>query len=251
MDCWTSLEIMQPFDYSCYEYESDLCRRVGCVDGRQISLFPTPVFQYKLKDLSVCRKTVKLVEKSISDYPKQWTDYQDTSSKFIHNTLTSSDDLHLDPQFNFLLETLNPIIQLTIDTLNISTTGFNMLNMWSNINGIGGYLASHTHPNSFLSGVFYLQTPGENKGKIFFEDPKETKSMWQFDSHQGKTSMFQYRSWEFEPDVGDLFLFPSWLRHGTCQGKWKNNEYRMSLSFNILPKFKCTTNTMTYNLQEV
>jgi|5_EtaG_2_1085323.scaffolds.fasta_scaffold86354_2 uncharacterized protein (TIGR02466 family) len=239
----------KPFDFHSYEFPREALRIGNCDYGSQISLFSTPIFQYRLKDISICQEVSNLVKSNISNFEEKWINYQKGSSKYIHNTLTSDDDLHLDPKFNSLLNAINPIIKITIDTLNLSTNGFDILSMWSNINGRGGYLATHSHPNSFLSGVLYLQTPGSNKGKIFFENPVEGRTNWQFDPHDFKTSMFQYRSWEFEPRVGTLLMFPSWIRHGTYQGDWEDDEYRMSLSFNIMPKFKCTTNTMKYNLQ--
>jgi uncharacterized protein (TIGR02466 family) len=237
----------QPFDYNRYEFPKNLLNSIDCVDGIQQSLFPTPVFQYELKDTSICKKISNLVKKNISNHEKKWEEQRQIN---FHNTLTSDDDLHLNPDYGCLLKVLNPIIKTTIQVLNISANEFDILSMWSNISGKGGYLASHCHPNSFLSGVLYLQTPGKNKGKIYFENPVDGRSNWQFDANDYKASMFQYRSWEIEPKVGTILFFPSWIRHGTFLGDYNDDEYRMSLSFNIMPKFKCTTNTMRYNLQE-
>ena len=127
----------QPFDYNRYEFPKNLLNSIDCVDGIQQSLFPTPVFQYELKDTSICKKISNLVKKNISNHEKKWEEHRQIN---FHNTLTSDDDLHLNPDYGCLLKVLNPIIKTTIQVLNISANEFDILSMWSNISGKGGYL---------------------------------------------------------------------------------------------------------------
>lgn len=240
---------MQPFDYNEFHASSDKTTEVGCSSAFQMNLFPTPVFKYQIQDILICDKVADLILKDIlPNHAKEWKKYQNNAIKFRNNTITTFDDLHLDPKFEFLLKFLNPIVEMTIDALNISAPGFNYISMWANILGSGGYMCAHTHPNSFLSGVLYLKLPGENKGKLYLEDPRDVKEAWAFDALPDKQSMFQHGSWGIDPQVGTLVMFPSWLRHGTFQGKWKENEYRVALSFNVIPKFVCTKNTMKYTV---
>ena len=113
----------QPFDYNRYEFPKDLLNSIDCVNGFQQSLFPTPVFQYELKDTSICKKISNLVKKNISNHEKKWEEYRQID---CHNTLTSDDDLHLNPDYGCLLEVLNPIIKTTIQVLNISANEFDI-----------------------------------------------------------------------------------------------------------------------------
>ena len=53
----------QPFDYNCYEFPKNLLNSIDCTAGIQQSLFPTPVFQYELKDITICKKLSNLVKK--------------------------------------------------------------------------------------------------------------------------------------------------------------------------------------------
>ncbi len=157
----------KPFDFHSYEFPREALRIGNCDYGSQISLFSTPIFQYRLKDISICQEVSNLVKSNISNFEEKWINYQKGSSKYIHNTLTSDDDLHLDPKFNSLLNAINPIIKITIDTLNLSTNGFDILSMWSNINGRGGYLATHSHLIHFYLEFFICKHQGVIKVKSF------------------------------------------------------------------------------------
>ncbi|MGH8628692.1 MAG: putative 2OG-Fe(II) oxygenase [Gammaproteobacteria bacterium] len=40
----------------------------------------------------------------------------------------------------------------------MSLTAKSATGCWANVNGIGASHGVHTHPNNFLSGVYYVQT---------------------------------------------------------------------------------------------
>ena len=103
-------------------------------------------------------------------------------------------------------------------------------NMWINISPKGAYNIPHVHPNSFLSGVFYIKTP-KDCGRIWFIHPSDCveydwkKEYWEkFD--EGNAPI-QYMT--VQPKR--LYLFPSWLKHGVEQNK--SEEDRISVSFNV------------------
>ena len=81
---------------------------------------------------------------------------------------------------------------------------------WANINGKDGITPYHTHPNNFLSGVYYLAVP-ENSGDLKFSDPRPQASV----VAPKPREFTQYNSGTIfvRPKVGKLVLFPSWLRH--------------------------------------
>ena len=90
----------------------------------------------------------------------------------------------------------------------------------------------HFHPNSYLSGVFYircLSNDGINfdnrvtgsYNNIKFQMPKEM-TVW---NSVGVTVSIT---------EGDLVLFPSWVPHSVNPNETKNKE-RISLSFNTFP----------------
>ena len=105
-----------------------------------------------------------------------------------------------------------------------------MDNMWINVTFPGGNNVEHIHPNTFLSGVYYVTTP-DSCGRIGFKHPCSfTEYDWkpQYFNHLNKiTGPTQYM--DTNPHM--LYLFPSWLSHYVEPNKSESN--RISISFNI------------------
>ena len=99
---------------------------------------------------------------------------------------------------------------------------------WAIVNGKLASNSVHNHPNSILSGVYYLQAP-ENSGVISFSDPRSAAQML-------VPPMTEYSLWtlpkiSYQPQAGTMLLFPSWLLHNVEMNM--SRELRISLSFNI------------------
>jgi uncharacterized protein (TIGR02466 family) len=96
---------------------------------------------------------------------------------------------------------------------------------WININPPGSSHHKHSHINSIISGVLYLQT-NENSGK-FLVHKREERTI----KNQTKNlNKYNYSFLFFEPQKFDLYLFPSSLEHSVKENK--SDENRISLSFN-------------------
>lgn len=96
---------------------------------------------------------------------------------------------------------------------------------WININPPGTSHHKHSHINSIVSGVLYLQT-NENSGK-FLVHRYDNRTI----QNQTKTfNKYNFSYMFFEPRKFDLYLFPSSLEHSVEENK--SNEDRISLSFN-------------------
>lgn len=105
---------------------------------------------------------------------------------------------------------------------------------WLNYTKQGQFHHKHAHPNSLISGVFYLSS--DEADKIFFHrggysrikiDPKD----W---------NLFNSESWWLEATTGKLIVFPSELEHMVEQVQ--TDHTRISLSFNTFPKGIVGTN---------
>lgn len=98
---------------------------------------------------------------------------------------------------------------------------------WVNYSEPGQYHHKHAHPNSFISGVFYIQTNPNDK--IYFY-----RSGWQqIKFPPAEWNTYNSESWWYEAVAGKLILFPSSLEHmvPTVEG----DVVRISLSFNTFP----------------
>ena len=100
--------------------------------------------------------------------------------------------------------------------------------LWINILPQGGVHTSHIHPHSVISGTTYVNMPTETSA-IKFEDPRSAMMMAapvrKIDA-RGEMRSFFYVA----PDVGDVVLWESWLRHEVPVNMAEDE--RISISFN-------------------
>ena len=100
--------------------------------------------------------------------------------------------------------------------------------LWINILPQGGVHTSHIHPHSVISGTTYVNMPTETSA-IKFEDPRSAMMMAapvrKIDARDEMRSFFYV-----VPDVGDVLLWESWLRHEVPVNMAEDE--RISISFN-------------------
>jgi len=92
---------------------------------------------------------------------------------------------------------------------------------WFNISNSGDYLQRHTHPNSFLSGVFYVKCGNEDYIRFYEDDMLATPKFVNELSHTNTNYICQ---------PGVLLIFKSNLPHST--NKQISSE-KIAISFNI------------------
>ncbi len=100
--------------------------------------------------------------------------------------------------------------------------------LWINILPEGGIHTGHIHPNSVISGTTYVSMP-DGASAIKFEDPRLPMMMAapprKTNANTGSRT-FNY----INPNVGDVLLWESWLRHEVPMNLAE--EERISVSFN-------------------
>ena len=106
-------------------------------------------------------------------------------------------------------------------------------NMWANINPPGGYNKPHVHPNSLLSGVYYIKTP-PNCGKLVCNDPRPGIQTCMPNRKKGEPPKHLWRDIHLQPQENRAIMFPAWLWHSVETNQ--SNEKRISVSFNFLQK---------------
>lgn len=99
---------------------------------------------------------------------------------------------------------------------------------WLNWTTPGQFHHKHAHPNSLISGCFYVSANKETD-KIFFY--KDTYQQIKFPPAEWNT--FNSESWWFSVGTGDLIFFPSHLTH--MVQPVGGEETRISLAFNMFP----------------
>ena len=95
---------------------------------------------------------------------------------------------------------------------------------WVQRNVHNSFTHEHTHPNSIVSGVFYFRN--EKHAGISFNKAVIDRIMLP----RVKNHRLNSDSWHFEPESGELILFPSSTRHSVPPNI--KEESRYCISFN-------------------
>lgn len=105
--------------------------------------------------------------------------------------------------------------------------GLRITQSWCNFSEPGQAHHRHAHPNSYVSGVFYVQTNPSDRIYFYRDAWKQIKlppKEW---------NAYNSESWWFEATECRLILFPSSLEH--MVQVVSGEKERISLSFNTFP----------------
>jgi len=177
-----------------------------------LMVFPTPVQIYKHEDS--IEKELKYIENI------EWTSQ-------VANGNFKSKDSYLTKHES--LKSITSFFKECIDdycnTIMNSNQRLVITQLWGNRNPKGSKHHEHVHPNSIISGVFYLR-----------QDPKLPPIQFAKSSQHGmKLDPRKYNTYNAETfllpcTAGELILFPSNLRHSVPTNM--GDDERISLSFN-------------------
>ena len=143
----------------------------------------------------------------------------------------SRGDLYKLPAFQPLTDCFTEASTRVLDFLKLDYEGFAITDSWANINSKGHSHVVHTHPNNYLSGVYYLKAP-KGAGDIEFLDPRQQALVLQ----PRATEPTPFNAWthRITPREGQLLMFHSWFQHRVHENS--SDEDRISISFNVMFK---------------
>jgi uncharacterized protein (TIGR02466 family) len=95
---------------------------------------------------------------------------------------------------------------------------------WSNIQKKNSFLKMHSHGNTPISGAIFIKTD-EKSSKLCFHNPNPHSVVTNYFIEPNPNVVC------YKPNIGDLFIFPGWLQHGSNYELNKSEE-RVVLSFN-------------------
>lgn len=180
------------------------------------NLFPTPVGCY-----TVDHKLTKKEHSFLINQPQRNNMGNTTSvdNKILNNKELSTFKKALEQKLSaYFNEVYSPKHQISL----------RITQSWVNYTKKGQYHHKHRHPNSFVSGVYYIESTELDKIYFYNSHPanniKIPPNTW---------NIWNSESWWFEATKGDLFLFPSTLEH--MVETVSAEDTRISLSFNTFP----------------
>lgn len=134
------------------------------------------------------------------------------------------------PIFADLVRVLDKHVAAFVKDLEFDLDGKDLKldDLWINILPEGGTHASHLHPHSVISGTTYVAMP-EGASALKLEDPRSARMMAA--PTRLKTARREMQTFVYvKPDVGDVLLWESWLRHEVPMNM--SEDDRISVSFN-------------------
>ncbi len=104
--------------------------------------------------------------------------------------------------------------EAVLDFLKIGSGALEITGCWANVSSPGAHHRMHTHPNNFLSGVYYVRV-ANGTDTINSHDPMPQAAI-------------------IRPAVTrlTLILFPAWLPHSVDTSR--SDRKRISVSFNLM-----------------
>ena len=146
-----------------------------------------------------------------------------------NTTFQTASDLHLSREFRRLNAFIKFATEKTLDFLNYEQLPFEITGCWANIGTPGAVHNEHSHPNNFLSGVYYVHAP-DGANTISFRDPRMQAHT--ITGRERSPTMKTASTVTIDIKAGRMVLFPAWLLHRVERNK--SDENRISVSFNIM-----------------
>ena len=182
-------------------------------------IFPTPIYISKL-NRELNQKELSFIDKTkLNTYNNEGNttsnDNYILNQKLFAN-IKKELDLRVQDYFDKVISPSNNITPYITQS-------------WLNYTETNQYHHKHQHPNSLVSGVFYINCDKEHDKIKFFNDKYQT-----IKPEVKDWNIWNSETWWFSVKTGDIILFPSSLTHmvETKQG----DNTRISLAFNFFIK---------------
>ena len=185
-----------------------------------LKIFPTEIFSFQCSDQDLINNTLLNLKK------EDWSNIENSSR--CHQTIC----IRLDQkkEFKELYDWFQICLVGVLQFLKLNCDNIQITLSWGNKAFESENLLDHKHPNSYISGVFYLTD--SNSRTVF----RQYSSWSSFDGMRYVNFNPTKSANEFyfhNPKKGQLLIFPSSLSHSV--EKNKEIKERFSISFNAFP----------------
>ena len=105
---------------------------------------------------------------------------------------------------------------------------------WSTINTTSASHKTHTHPNTFISAVYYAQC---KDGFLCFDLPTTSiRECLNLQFTINKFNIYNSQVWEMPVGTGDIVFFPGHIRHGSTVNRLAEDRIVIGANFFIKGK---------------
>ena len=141
----------------------------------------------------------------------------------------SGQELHELEELAELMACVRDAVRMILLFLKVGFDEFEVTGCWANVNPQGADHKIHSHPNNFLSGVYYVKT-SSGADTINFHDPRIQAGI----IRPPVTELTGINADQVVVKVenGTLLIFPSFLQHSVDANT--SDQERVSVSFNLM-----------------
>jgi uncharacterized protein (TIGR02466 family) len=189
------------------------------IQSNIMGIFPTPIYSSKL-DRQLTKEELSFINKTKLNVYSNDGNTTSNDKNILENEVFKNlkDDLYLRVKdyFDKVISSSNSITPYITQS-------------WLNYTETNQYHHKHAHPNSLVSGVFYINCHEEYDKIKFFNNNYKAIIL-----DVKNYNLYNAENWWYPVKTGDIILFPSSLTHmvETKQG----NNTRISLAFNVFVK---------------
>lgn len=194
-------------------------------------LFVTHIYRH---EFGSTHSLVSVLERACRHIGEEDKAGQIWSSKHGYKGYTSYASLNdltvRDPTFAETVQLINPHVDRFANVCDMDLGRKNLVldSLWINILQPGGFHSAHIHPQSVISGTFYVVIP-KGSSALRFEDPR-LGLMMSAPPRKSHSKKENRTFVSYEPKRGTLLLWESYLRHEVPL--LKSRSERISVSFN-------------------
>jgi uncharacterized protein (TIGR02466 family) len=173
------------------------------IESRELKLlFPTPVVEIKISDMHM----LDSLKNSLHSLKKN-------NDGVIHNTFfwQSHDNIMDRPEFLRLKALIAQETNSVLDELKVVRDGFYINNMWGNIALRSHSHMEHIHPNSYISGLLYINIP-KGSSRTVFSDPRGHAPHMIEPDYSVKNTLNAGVEY-VDTEKGRMLIWQSWLPH--------------------------------------
>lgn len=184
--------------------------------GQICGIFPKPIW-------------VSKIDQKLNDEDMQFIYDQSRHSNLTNESSTDTRILDSDAHvMKTIRRNIEKEIREYIDTVILPKDKIEIYitQSWINYNEAGNFHQIHNHPNSLLSGVYYINAVKDKDSIIFINDYSTIRI------YSDNYNPFNSANWQIGVETGMILIFPSSLSHTVSVLPSDYKGIRVSLSFN-------------------
>jgi uncharacterized protein (TIGR02466 family) len=187
-----------------------------------LRMFPSFVWKAELRP-EIHEPINDLILRTLAEIGAPLTDLK------LGESWQSDHGLHELRQFGELIDCISEAAGSVLAYLKVGHEGLKVTGCWANLNAPGTGHPAHSHPNNYLSGVYYARVqPGADT--INFLDPRPQTGI----IRPPVTTLTAENTEQVVVKItcGTLLMFPAWLQHAVDPNR--SDRLRVSIGFNIM-----------------